>query len=104
MQKATNLKQLTQVEVEKDAEILFVEKMLPGRIAYGESFVFQKFSNRLEIKQDNQLVLLESFVLTPDNESVLPWKNSFPTPFYGSFYLISKSFERACLVERRFKP
>ena len=90
LQKATNLKQLTQVEVEKDAEILFVEKMLPGRIAYGESFVFQKFSNRLEIKQDNQLVLLESFVLTPENESVLPWKNSFPTPFYGSFYLISE--------------
>ena len=90
LQKATNLEQVTEIEVDEDAEILFVEKMLPGRIAHGESFAFKKFSNRLRIKQDNQLVLLESFVLDPDNESVLPWKNSFSTPYYGSFYLISE--------------
>ncbi len=89
LQKATNLEQITEIEVDEDSEILFVEKMLPGRIAHGESFAFKKFSNRLRIKQDNQLVLLESFVLDPDNESVLPWQNSFPTPYYGSFYLIS---------------
>ena len=89
LQKATNLEQVTEVEVDKDAEILFVEKMLPGRIAHGESFVFQKFSNRLSIKHGKHLALLESFVLDPENESVLPWKNSFSTPYYGSFYLIS---------------
>ena len=89
LQKATNLEQVTEVEVDKDAEILFVEKILPGRIAHGESFVFQKFSNRLSMKQGKQLALLESFVLDPKNESVLAWKNSFSTPYYGSFYLIS---------------
>ncbi len=89
LQKATNLEQVTEVEVDEDAEILFVEKILPGRIAHGESFVFQKFSNRLSMKQGKQLALLESFILDPGNESVLPWKNSFSTPFYGSFYLIS---------------
>ena len=89
LQKATNLEQVTEVEVDEDAEILFVEKILPGRIAHGESFVFQKFSNRLSMKQGMQLALLESFVLDPGNESVLPWKNSFSTPYYGSFYLIS---------------
>tara|TARA_B100000886_G_scaffold56885_1_gene34865 strand:- start:1606 stop:2439 length:834 start_codon:yes stop_codon:yes gene_type:complete len=89
LQKATNLEQVTEVEVDKDSEILFVEKILPGRIAHGESFVFQKFSNRLSMKQGKQLALLESFVLDPKNESVLAWKNSFSTPYYGSFYLIS---------------
>jgi len=89
LQKATNLEQVTEVEVDEDAEILFVEKILPGRIAHGESFVFQKFSNRLSIKQGKQLAFQESFVLDPENESVLPWKNSFSTPYYGSFYLIS---------------
>ena len=93
LQKATNLKQVSRVEVEQDSEILFVEKILPGRIAHGESFVFQQFSNRLEIKRENQIVLLESFVLSPDNDSVLPWKNSFATPFYGAFYLISEKLE-----------
>ena len=89
LQKATNLEQVTEVEVDKDSEILFVEKILPGRIAHGESFVFQKFSNRLSMKQGKQLALLESFVLDPKNESVLAWKNSFSTPYYSSFYLIS---------------
>ena len=89
LQKATNLEQVTEIEVDEDSEVLFVEKMLPGRIAHGESFVFQKFSNRLRIEKENQIVLLESFILDPGNESVLPWKNSFPTPYYGSFYLIS---------------
>ena len=89
LQKATNLEQVTEVEVDEDAEILVVEKILPGRIAHGESFVFQKFSNRLSMKQGKQLALLESFVLDPKNESVLAWKNSFSTPYYGSFYLIS---------------
>jgi len=89
LQKATNLEQVTEVEVDEDSEVLFVEKILPGRIAHGESFAFQKFSNQLRIKKENQLVLLESFVLDPENESVLPWKNSFPTPYYGSFYLLS---------------
>ncbi len=89
LQKATNLEQTTEVDVDEDAEILFVEKMLPGRIAHGESFVFQKFSNRLRIKRDKQLTLLESFVLEPDNESVMPWKHSFPTPYYGCFYALS---------------
>ena len=89
LQKSTKLEQVTEVEVDEDAEILFVEKMLPGRIAHGESFVFQKFSNRLSIKIENKLVLLESFSLEPDNESVFAWKNSFSTPYYGSLYLVS---------------
>lgn len=93
LQKATNLQQVTEVEVDEDAEVLFVEKILPGRIAHGESFVFQKFSNQLRIKQENQIVLSESFILDPENESILPWKNSFPTPYYGSFYLISKKLK-----------
>ena len=67
LQKATNLEQVTEVEVDEDGEILFVEKILPGRIAHGESFVFQKFSNRLSIKLGKQLALLESFVLDPEN-------------------------------------
>lgn len=93
LQEATNLKQVTDIEVARDAETLFVERIIPGRIAYGESFLFQKFSNQLRIQKENQLVLLESFTLDPENESVLPWKSSFPTPFYGSFYLVSSKLE-----------
>ena len=90
LQKSTSLEQRTLVEVGEEAEVLFVEKMLPGRIAHGESFLFKKFSNRLRIQKNKKLVLLESFTLEPENESVNPWRNSFPTPFYGCFYLVSQ--------------
>ena len=89
LQKSTSLEQRTSVEVGEDAEVLFVEKMLPGRIAHGESFLFKKFFNRLRIQKNDKLVLLESFTLEPENESVNPWRNSFPTPFYGCLYLVS---------------
>ena len=89
------------VEVGEEAEVLFVEKILPGRIAHGESFLFKKFSNRLRIQKNEQLVLLESFILEPENESINPWKNSFRTPFYGCFYLLSPklSDELSCRKE-----
>lgn len=90
LQKSTNLEQVTEVQVDQDSEILFVEKILPGRIAHGESFVFQRFSNQLRIRNKDQLVLSESYVLDPENETVRPWKTSFPTPYYASFYLLSK--------------
>jgi urease accessory protein len=101
LQKSTSLVQNTLVEVEKGAEVLFVEEMLPGRIAHGESFLFRKFSNRLKVLRKGKLVLLESFTLEPENESVNPWKNSFPTPFYGCFYLVSSkvSGELSCRHE-----
>jgi urease accessory protein len=63
LQKATNLEQVTEIEVDEDGEVLFVEKMLPGRIAHGESFLFKRFANQLKIRKENQLVLLESFQL-----------------------------------------
>lgn len=94
LQRATNLEQVTEIEVDSDAEVLFVEKILPGRVAHGESFVFQKFFNRLTIKRDNQAVVLESFILDPKNESILPWQNSFPTPYYGCFYLVSNKLSK----------
>ena len=101
LQKSTSLVQNTVVEVEQGAEVLFVEEMLPGRIAHGESFLFRKFSNRLKVLKKGKLVLLESFTLEPENESVNPWKNSFPTPFYGCFYLVSSkvSGELSCRHE-----
>ena len=90
LQRSTSLEQKTKVEVEGNAEVLFVEKMLPGRIAHGESFLFKKFSNRLRIQKNKKNILLESFTLEPGKGTVYPWRKSFPTPFYGCFYLVSQ--------------
>ena len=33
--------------------------------------------------------ILENFILDPQNDSVYPWQNSFPSPFYSCLYLTS---------------
>ncbi|MAL86625.1 MAG: hypothetical protein CMI23_09770, partial [Opitutae bacterium] len=43
----------------------------------------------LRIQKANQLILLENFILDPKSDSVYPWQNSFPSPFYGCLYLSS---------------
>jgi urease accessory protein len=89
LQASTNLKQASSIEISENAEVLYVEKILPGRIAHGESFQFKKFSNHLSIRKNKKLVLLESFSLDPSNDSVHAWRNSFLSPFYGCFYVLS---------------
>ncbi|MEC8421177.1 MAG: urease accessory protein UreD [Verrucomicrobiota bacterium] len=89
LQKSTSLEQKTLIDITENAEVLYVEKILPGRLAHGESFEFSKFSNRLRIQKDKQLILLENFTLDPQNNSVYPWQNSFPSPFYGCLYFTS---------------
>ena len=33
---------------------------------------------------------MENFILDPENDSVYPWRSSFPSSFYGCLYLISQ--------------
>ena len=98
LQKSTSLEQNTLIDITESAEVLYVEKILPGRLACGEKFEFSKFSNRLRIQKANQLILLENFILDPKSDSVYPWQNSFPSPFYGCLYLSSSivSVELPC--------
>ena len=95
LQEATSLKQNTHIELSEQAELLYVEKIMPGRVAHGELFQFKKFSNRMKIFKDKSLILSEYFSLEPENDSVHAWKHSFHTPFYGCFYLISPKVEKS---------
>jgi urease accessory protein len=89
LQRDASLAQRTSLEFDSDSEVLFVETLLPGRLAHGESFSFRKFSNLLIARQSGKLVLRESYLLTPGDSSVTSWQNSFPEPHYGAFYLFS---------------
>ncbi len=89
LQKSTSLDQKTLIDLGGNAEMLYVEKILPGRLAHGESFEFTRFANRFRIQKEAQLILMENFILEPKNHSVDSWRNSFESPFYGCLYLTS---------------
>ena len=88
LQKSTSLVQCTQIDADKNAEILYVEKILQG-LPEGNPFQFSRFANRLKIHKNRRLILLENFDLNPEDNTIDPWRNSFPSPFYGCMYLIS---------------
>ena len=90
LQRQANLRQDTILEIEEGGEALLVEKLLPGRLAHGEIFRFDRFASRLRVRMKGRLALLESFRLSPEDASILPWKKSFPEPIYGAFYLFSE--------------
>ena len=93
LQGSTSLFQSTHINLSEHAELLYVEKIMPGRVAHGELFQFKNFSNRMKIRKENNLILSESYTLEPENDSIHAWKHSFPTPFYGCLYLISPKVE-----------
>ena len=43
----------------------------------------------MRIQKEAQLILMENFILEPQNQSVDSWRNSFESPFYGCLYLTS---------------
>ena len=89
LQRDARLHQSSLLELGSESEVLFVETLLPGRLAYGETFSFSEFSNRLIVRQSGKLILKESYSLTPRNSSVKSWRNSFKEPYYGAFYIFS---------------
>ncbi|MBK1880142.1 urease accessory protein UreD [Pelagicoccus mobilis] len=84
--------QKTGIRVEKGGELFFIEAIAPGRIAHQESFLFRRFSNRLSLRYDNELSLLEKHRVQPENGTHSSWSNELgdACPFYISVLLASE--------------
>jgi urease accessory protein len=54
-------RQITSVEVAGGGEMFFVEQLMPGRVAHGEAWTWDRLRLELEIKLDGRLVLRERF-------------------------------------------
>jgi urease accessory protein len=91
----SRFEQRTRIELEKDAQLFFIETLAPGRVASGESFSFSSFRNRLELHYDSNLSALERFEISPQNNSHSGWEAAFENPFYISIYVVSSRLENA---------
>ena len=96
LQSRSNFTQHTRVELEAGAEVLFLENLLPGRVAHGEAFAFDSFRNRLEIMRADRPVVLENYSLTAGAPSLRDWQSAFPEAGYVGFYSFSP-----CWAERQ---
>lgn len=89
-QAQSSFDQQTTIDVEVGGELLFIEAIAPGRVAYKETFEFKQFQNRLRLSYDKKLSALEHYDLRPENASSQPWQSSLKGAFYVSLFLVSE--------------
>lgn len=91
----SRFEQRTHIDLEKDAQLFFIETLAPGRVASGESFAFSSYRNRLELRYDGKLSALEKFEISPESKTHSGWAAAFENPFYISIYIVSPKLENA---------
>lgn len=91
----SRFEQRTRIELEKDAQLFFIETLAPGRVASGECFAFNSYRNRLELRYDSKLSALEKFEVSPESKTHSGWAAAFENPFYISIYVVSPKLENA---------
>ena len=95
LQRGSTFTQRTRIELETGGEALFLENLLPGRVAHGEVFAFDSFRNRLEIMREDRPLVLENYSLAAGTPSLRDWQAAFPEAGYAGFYSFSP-----CWTER----
>ena len=100
LQGESDFSQKTQIEVEKDGSLFFIESIAPGRVAHKETFEFHRFRNRFKLMWDNVLVGLERYVIEPQKGTHGTWQKAFKTPFYVSIFIIANELAGKADLER----
>lgn len=100
LQRASRLLQDTTVSLAPEAELLFLESIAPGRVASGEVFEFDEFTNRFRVEREGSPVVLERFRVRSDAPDSAPWRSAFPTPYYAAFHLFSPKLEEQLSCRR----
>lgn len=96
LQAESAFEQTTEIVVEEEGELFFLESLAPGRIAHGEHFAFRSFKNRLRLRFAGELAACEKHHISPQRGSEIAWaKSRFKAPFYASLFLVSKKLNHA---------
>jgi urease accessory protein len=67
------LRQVTGIDVESGARLLFWEGFMAGRISRGECWQFRELASETHLRVNRELVYLDRFRLVPDGSAGSPW-------------------------------
>lgn len=92
-QKNSELLQTTRIHLTKSSEMVFLDSLAPGRVAFGENFQFRRLETLMEIYQEGELQAKERCVLSGEKSS---WPLSFPRwekCYYAGIWVAGKPSE-----------
>jgi urease accessory protein len=83
----------TDIKLEQGSTLLLSDILVPGRLARNESFEFDKYHSQLTITYDDNKILTDNYVLTPENTD--PQRDGFMKDFniFGTMFIISDDFD-----------
>ena len=88
-------RQVTRIELEAGAKMLFVETLAPGRTARGECFEFAEVNWETEIILAGRRIVRERFRLRPDDASLASLRRPYANAYYAGFYLVGEAWDVA---------
>jgi urease accessory protein len=88
--------QRTQVEVEPGGGLFFVDQLMPGRVAHGEAWAWNKLTLEIEVRLGAELVLRERFQQTGEElRALAELAGSGPGACFGNAVLIGEPADGA---------
>jgi urease accessory protein len=93
-QRNSRATQITSIEVEPGGEALYLETLAPGRVASGETFEFDRFAWRTNVRLAQRLVHRERATLSPDDASLAGLRVVFPASYYAGLIVITPAGEK----------
>ena len=92
-QHGSRYRQTVNLELERGAELFFVESLAPGRVARGEVFQYHEIDWELNLTIAGELILRECFRLRPIQGRLPVLERAFPGSYFASILLVTERIE-----------
>lgn len=92
--------QSVNIEVERNAKALYSDIVVPGRIARGERFNFDRYYSRIQAHCQGDPIFTDTFSLCPAEEDVQRGGLLGEYPVFGNLYVITPAVEGSTLSDR----
>lgn len=90
-QRAARYLQRTLISLEEGAELMFFERLAPGRTAAGETFAYDELRWETDLQIAGCLTARERLRLSPGNDSLAALRRQFPAAYYGSALIVAET-------------
>lgn len=88
-QRGARYRQRTELDVAHGAELLFFERLAPGRVAMGEAWAFAELRWATDVRLGGRLVARERYRLAPGEGSLDALRRRFACAYYASAFVVA---------------
>lgn len=90
--RGSRYRQVTRIDVERGGELFFADLLMPGRVAHGEAWEWERLRLELDVRIEGELVLRERFEHSGGElRELAEWAGSGAKACFGNAVLIAEA-------------